>query len=38
MDDRQVGLLAGRQAEEHPGWMAGRYGVGGPGARRTQRL
>ena len=30
MDDRQV--------DEHTGWMAGRYGVGDPWARRTLRL
>ena len=38
MDDRQAALLAGRQVEEHTGWMAGGYGVVDPGARRTQTL
>ena len=38
MDTRQVGLLACRQADEHTGLMAGRYGVGDPWARRTLRL
>ena len=32
------GWMTGRQVEEHTGWRAGRYRVGDPGARRTQRL
>ena len=32
------GWMTGRQVEEHTGWMAGRYRVDDPGARRTQRL
>ena len=31
-------LLAGRQVDDHTGWMAGRNGVGELGARRTQRI
>jgi hypothetical protein len=38
MDDRQITLMAGRQADEHTGWMTGRYGVGVPWAKRTLRL
>ena len=32
------GFQAAGQAEEHTGWMAGSYGVGDPGARRTWRV
>ena len=28
MDERQAGLLAGRQEDEHTGWIAGRYWEG----------
>ena len=32
------GFQAAGQAEEHTGWMAGSYGVGDPGPRRTRRF
>ena len=32
------GFQGARQADEHTGWKAGRYGDGDPGERTTQRF